>query len=302
MTSAAPTGRAVSTWIRHVLDGHPPGPMPDDVDGIVQRQLEAVSIAYGAGGREAAVDACEKFGLDAATTSAEAAEDAPDSTVSADGSDGYHETDLGTARRLVRQHGARFRYCAPLDGWLHYDGQRWAADSSGEVHRAAKSTAMAIYAEATAAEDRDRRARLVQWALRSESATRLDAMVKLAQTEAEVVATPDEFDGDPWLLNVSNGTLDLRTGRLRAHDPGDRITKLAPVDYDADAASPMLQRFLDDATAGDGAFHDYLQRAAGYTLVGATSEEVVFLLLGPGGSGKSTFVEMMLQALGDYGV
>jgi phage/plasmid-associated DNA primase len=39
--------------------------------------------------------------------------------------------------------------------------------------------------------------------------------VKLARNLAP--ATPDEFDADPWLLNVENGTLDLRCPRTPSH-------------------------------------------------------------------------------------
>jgi D5 N terminal like len=42
----------------------------------------------------------------------------------------------------------------------------------------------------------------------------------------------DRLDADPWLLNVENGTVDLRTGRRRNHDPRDLLTKLAPVRAD----------------------------------------------------------------------
>ena len=57
-------------------------------------------------------------------------------------------------------------------------------------------------------------------------------MIELAKSEVPV--SPDELDADPWLLNVLNGTIDLRTGELREHRREDLITKLAPVDYDPD--------------------------------------------------------------------
>jgi putative DNA primase/helicase len=127
-------------------------------------------------------------------------------------------------------------------------------------------------------------------------------MIELAQTEPGIAARPDAFDCDPWLLNVTNGTLDLRTGKLRAHDRGDLLTKLAPVTYDPDATHPTLDRYLSDATGGDADFSTYLQRAAGYSLTGSTAEECFFLMLGPAATGKSTLLEAMLALLGDYGV
>jgi putative DNA primase/helicase len=43
---------------------------------------------------------------------------------------------------------------------------------------------------------------------------RIEAMVKLARSHPDVALDPQELDADPWLLNVANGTIDLRTGRL----------------------------------------------------------------------------------------
>ena len=51
---------------------------------------------------------------------------------------------------------------------------------------------------------------------------------------------PGDFDRDGWLLNCLNGTLDLRSGELRPHDPADLISKLAPVAYDPDGALSTL--------------------------------------------------------------
>lgn len=212
-----------------------------------------------------------------------------------------HLTDLGNARRLVLAHGGDLRYCEPLSGWLVWDGRRWAADDTGEVERRAKGTVLEMYASAAAELDDSQRRELIRWTLLSESAQRIRAMVDLARTELGVTTRPAQFDADPWLLNVANGTLDLRTGTLREHRRGDLLTRLAPVDYDPAATHPILDRYLVDATAGDADFAAYLQRACGYTLTGLTTEECFFLMLGPGGSGKSTLVEAMLALLGDYG-
>ena len=73
---------------------------------------------------------------------------------------------------------------------------------------------------------------------RSESEPRLKAMLSLAEKEVGVPVAPEELDADPWLLNVANGTLDLRTGELRAHRPEDLLTKLAPVAYDPAGVNP----------------------------------------------------------------
>ncbi len=213
-----------------------------------------------------------------------------------------HCTDLGNARRLVALHGADLRYCGELGGWLIYDGRRWTPDRSGQVERYAKDTARAIYGEAANAPDEAERKALAKWALASESALRLRAMIELARSEPGVPVRADDFDRDPWLLNVQNGALDLHTGQVAPHRREDMITKLCPVDYDPRAEDEKLKGYLAVVTAGNNEFASYLQRCAGYSLTGLTDDEVILLVLGPSATGKSTLIEALLALLGDYAV
>ncbi len=211
-------------------------------------------------------------------------------------------TDLGNAHRLVRRHGRDLRYCHPWNRWLVYDGTRWDADNTGTVMHMATETVRAIYAEAADEPDADRRAAVASHARASERLERIKAMVTLARSEPSVPVLPDAFDCDPWILNVANGTLDLRTGTLRPHDRDDLLTKMAPVTFDPAATCPtwdsFVARIMDDR-------HDliaFLQRAAGYSLTGDTGERVLFVLYGGGSNGKSTLLETWRAMLGDYAI
>ncbi len=210
---------------------------------------------------------------------------------------GYNGTDLGNCGRLIAGHGADLRYCYPWGRWLVWDGRRWAVDSSGEVHRRAKRTVKGIYREAADATDDESRKALAKHAMRSEAENRILAMVSLAKSEVPVL--PEELDKDPMFLNVLNGTIDLRSGELREHRRGDLITKLAPVEYDPDAEAPTLEAFLERVLPGEE-LRRFVQRAAGYSATGDTSEQCMFIHHGPGANGKSTFQETLAAALGDY--
>ena len=54
-------------------------------------------------------------------------------------------------------------------------------------------------------------------------------MVRLARGIDGVIVDHNDLDVDPFLLNVINGTVDLRTGKLLDHDPEHLITLQAPV-------------------------------------------------------------------------
>jgi putative DNA primase/helicase len=210
-----------------------------------------------------------------------------------------HDTDLGNAKRLVQAHGDDMRYVPNL-GWLVWDGVRWCRDATGEVVRRAKRTIRDLYREAQATDDEHRRPVLVVHALRSESVSRLRAMVTLAESEGRVVSTVDDFDAKPWLLNLNNGTLDLKSGKLREHRRGDRLTQCAPVEHDAEATCPQWLAFLSRTTGDDQELVAYLQRIIGYALTGLTTEQCFFVLYGIGANGKSTFLVTLQAMLGEY--
>ena len=208
-------------------------------------------------------------------------------------------TDLRNARRLVAAHGADLRYCADRSQWLAWDGARWDPDGTGEVDRRAKLVVTELF-RAAIDMPADQRKKWVREALACESQARLAAMVRCASTEAPVVVRAKELDGDPWLLNVENGTIDLRTGQLRPHRREDLLTKLAPITYDERAEAPVFEAFLSRIFAGNDELIAFVQRALGYALTGSVSEQVLFFLHGAGANGKSTLLGLVASLMGDY--
>jgi len=110
----------------------------------------------------------------------------------------------------------------------------------------------------------------------------------------------EEFDKDEYLLNVSNGTLDLRTWRLLPHNPDDRMLKKAPASFAVEADCPKFKSFLDTIFCGDNELVLFVQRAVGYSLTGSVGADVLFFLYGSGSNGKSTFIEVIEGLFGDY--
>ena len=213
----------------------------------------------------------------------------------------FRSTETGNAERLVFVHGDEIRYCASLGGWLVWSGTRWKRDELGRVEQLAKKTIRSIYGELEhVGAGEDAYDEILEHTRRSERANALFAMIRLAQSDPEVSIAADAFDRDPWLLNCTNGTLNLRTLELRPHDPADLLTKLAGAAYAPDAASPMFARALRDWLGGDDELVDFVRRALGYSITGDTREEKLFLVHGPGGGGKSTLIEAVRAALGEY--
>jgi putative DNA primase/helicase len=209
----------------------------------------------------------------------------------------YAHTDLGNAERFVDTHRERVLWSPARKAFLCWDGKRYVWDERGEVLKLAHKTARGIFHEAAHAEDEADQKAIAKWALASQNEARINAM--LSQAKPYLAVGMEELDQDPWLLNCPNGTLDLRTGRLKAPDPGDRITKTVSVEFDPDAPCPRFKRVLKE-TLVDDALIRFVKRYAGYTLTGVTRERILAILYGSGKNGKTTLVELFHEVLGDY--
>lgn len=208
------------------------------------------------------------------------------------------DTDLGNAQRFVKLKEHTVRHTSQA-GWFRWDGRYWSHDHRGLIVEDATHVVDELYAEAAETVDADERDRRLRWAKKSESAGRIDAMLRLARGLPPIAGDVLDFNPDPWLLNVQNGVLDLRTGDLLPHDPSLMISRISEVTYDPDARDPRWERYLKSVTNGDDELIAYLRRAAGYTLTADTSEEVFFIIYGPQASGKSTFIDALMTILGD---
>jgi putative DNA primase/helicase len=125
-------------------------------------------------------------------------------------------------------------------------------------------------------------------------------MLKLAQSEPDIPINPDQLDAHAYLLNVSNGTLDLKQGELRGHLREDHLTKRLEVIYNQTARCPRWEAFLERILAGRQELIRFVQKAIGYSLTGNTQEQCFFILYGTGANGKSTLLDTLLALLGSY--
>ncbi len=226
----------------------------------------------------------------------EAAEDFDETAATAPRPTAY--SDLAVALTFAARFAPVLRYVPEL-GWLHWDSTRWARVPDVRVMGLARTVCAAVAARA--ATDPDLKpADQLRVAKGLESAATVAAVERLARADRRLLLDAGALDRDPLLLNTPGGTVDLRTGRLRPHDPEDYCTKRTAATPRGDC--PQWRAFLTRVMAGDREPIAYLQRLAGYSLTGLTREECLDFCYGTGGNGKGTFLETLKAVLGDYAV
>lgn len=192
------------------------------------------------------------------------------------------------AMEFVDRHGDDLRYCHTTGSWFVFNATHWREDETGEAFQLARVLAREL------AENQEPKKRVSY-----NKTTFVLGVEKFAKSDPMIAVTHEYWDCDPWLLGTPGGTVDLRTGELRASRREDGITKLTVV-APSEEGCPLWLKFLHEATGGDQEFIRFLQQWCGYCLTGITTEHALVFVYGPGGNGKSVFLNIMTRIFGDY--
>ena len=199
-------------------------------------------------------------------------------------------SDEALALRFAAQNADTLRYVAAWSRWLIWTGTHWQFDETLKAFDLSRDVCRAAAGECT----KQKLSSVIA------SAKTVAAVERLAKADRRIAATVDQWDADPWQLNTPGGVVDLRDGEYRLHNPADYITKITGTAPDPSQPIPHWLAFLDRVTGGDAELIAFLQRVAGYCLTGSTSEHALFFLYGTGANGKSTFLNAITGAIGDY--
>ncbi len=210
-------------------------------------------------------------------------------------------TDVALARQLASSSKQFIRYCEAKSCWYVYDGARWAQGSGNLVKPFVHQLARVFHQRAGAESDSDKRKRYRDQANRLETDRVIRAVINQAMALRSLQIDPTKFDRHRHLLNVLNGTINLKTGVLQPHNPEDLLARIAPVEYHPEATSELWERTIELAMRGDDEMVSFLQRVFGYALTGYTNEKKFFDAYGPKDTGKTTICRAFEKMLGpDY--
>lgn len=197
--------------------------------------------------------------------------------------------------------GAHVAYMPSMDSWTAFLDGRWQPNSNA-VAKVSLSTYMSQvakrYEDGAKGSDEVKAAKDQTRVL--ESNRKLTDVLASAEALAESHARDEDFDRDPWLFNCANGTLDLRTAKLKEHDPTDKLRGISPTRWDPYALCPSWDAFLAEVLP-DEEVRSYLQVIMGLALVGKPVLHILPVFVGSGRNGKGTLIHAITHTLGpDY--
>jgi putative DNA primase/helicase len=208
-------------------------------------------------------------------------------------------SDMWMAQEFIREFGDRVRFEQDSKRWYCYEDGIWSSDQAGAT-RLAMRTCARIAGEVSRRGATDKEKAAADAKAKSLCSRKmLTDLMSVAAADERMKVSGADFDANPDLLGVPGGVVDLRTGDWLPADPAlmiSRRTSIAP----EPTPTPAWDAFLLQATGGHPDYVRYLERAAGYTLTGHTREHKFFYLYGNGGTGKSTFLDVLYSVMGGF--
>jgi putative DNA primase/helicase len=192
------------------------------------------------------------------------------------------------ALEFAERHGNDWLYCYVWNKWLIWDGKRWKPENTLNVKDLIRNICRKNALNCNKEKE----------ATKLSTANTVDSVERLARADRRIAATAEEWDRDLWLLNTKVGIVDLRTSKIWPHDRSERMTKVTS--GGPEGGCPNWIAFLNEVTGGDVELQNYLKRLSGYSLTGVTTEHILPFFHGTGANGKSVFVAVLADILGDY--
>lgn len=217
----------------------------------------------------------------------------------------YTYDDTGNAERYLDVFGSLSKYSYVNRCWYFYNGKNWEQDNIGAVRKWVDQTIDIFKKEpvtvpkGTSEKEKEKYIVAKERHLkRSRNNSGKEAMMR--EIKHNVAVLPEEFDSDDMLFNTQNGYLDLSNGILHEHDISKMFSRISNAEYTDKTDCPRWELFLEQIFDGNKELIHYIQKAVGYSLTASIREQVMFIIFGNGRNGKSVFLDIITEIMGNY--
>ena len=217
-------------------------------------------------------------------------------------SSGFEWSEMGMANLFGMLYNREVRYCTEHKSWYTYHEGAWRKDEGAIlVSEKIKDFVRLMILYCGEIVDDDLRKSYTAFVNKMGDRRMRDRILKDATGELRISAV--EFDANPYLINCLNGTYSLEDFSFREARWDDFLTMRTNFRHTIrrDIKCKRWEKFIDEVTQGDKDKADFLQRALGYSMLGMSNEECMFILHGKTTrNGKSTLLNTIEFMLGDY--
>jgi len=122
----------------------------------------------------------------------------------------------------------------------------------------------------------------------------------LSMIKNMTVTERNEFQADKYLINLENGILNIKTGRLEKHNPKHFFFTKIPVVYDQKAVCPKIDKVLGELLSKENT--NLIYQWLGYSLFKDYFIKKAMIFVGEKDTGKSTILKIFHKFMGSDNV
>lgn len=212
----------------------------------------------------------------------------------------YDLNDTGNAQRFIDRFGENIRYNFDNKCWVIWDGKTWVRDVKQTVKSKVDILIEEMKEEAVHEPNDKYAMEMFKNIKHISSNSGKEAMLKEAMHMGNIATTNADYDNEKWLLNCSNGVIDLKTGKILPHDKKYMMSKNTGVVADLENEPKVWNKCLMDIFKGSVDLINFIHKCIGYSCTGDTTEQCFFQCYGLGSNGKGVFANTISTMLGDY--
>jgi len=213
------------------------------------------------------------------------------------------ERDWGHACCLAPFYLGRFRYALHRKMWHEYTGKVWEIINDEKLSCLSTRYLIDFYyakvQEAMGLFDKDLLKRYMKAWREAQQFNKVQGAINYLKGWDGIRTQYFEWDKHPWLFNVQNGTIDLKSGLLHDHESDQLLTQISPVNYEKETEAGLWNAHLEKFIASPDVRRE-IQRNLGMSLCGAKNAEIFPIWFGAGANGKSTTIKAIQNVMGNY--
>jgi len=213
----------------------------------------------------------------------------------------YEYTDNGNEERFIDLFGDRVAV-TDSNNYI-WDGKKWVKDTERqhELTDLVKAALKSIEEDKYDVLDDDEKEFIEKYYLKCQSEKVQTTLLRMINRNKKLYTDENKFNVEYKKILVGDKVIDLEKGIVVDNKKEFYVTQSINIEYNPDAKCDNFFKFLNTVfKSDDNELIEYVQRLVGYFAIGKRLEKEFYFFFGKADSGKTTFIRLIKNILGEY--
>jgi len=216
-----------------------------------------------------------------------------------------YATEQDFAEHLAKKLDGKIRYALNI-GFIVNQNSVWKRDAEGlrvkrVVQEAVVEACEELYKIATSQNDDKKNKAILRLGNKLKTNAFQNNVINMLKANPALFTNHEDLDTHQNIIGLKNGLFDLNSKTFISDGGYYLVTKNLDIEYDPEAKCPVFDQMMGRLFP-DKNTRQYVMKSLAYAVSGEADLQEFFIWVGSGANGKSTLIEAISYALGDYAV